>query len=182
MTNDYSAFQRSAPTTEQLSQLTALILNMREAELELAKREEEQKLATERLRKVAEVDIPELMASVGLQRFTTSDGFEVRVKKHYSAAPKVADRDAAYDWLEQNGHGGLVKRTVEVGFGVGQSEDAARLVAELEGRFNNVAKARKVEPASLKAWAKRQIEDGIQFPRDLFGVRIFDRAEVKTSK
>lgn len=181
MTNDYSAFKRAAPTSEQLSALSALVRQMHDAETELAMAEEVAKQKAENLRQIAETQLPELMASVGMQEFTTTDGLKVKIERAYTAAPTVANRDQAYDWLEANGHGGLVKRSIEVGFGVEQQADAAQLAVELEGRFNNVNKGRKVEPSSMRAWAKRMIEDGVPFPKDLFGARVFDRAKIKAT-
>jgi hypothetical protein len=170
---------KSAPTTDQLSQLSTLVRQMHDAELELAKAESELAIRKDALREVAEKQIPELMAQVGIKTFETSDGFVVSIKKTYTAAPTVAQRDEAYDWLEQHGHGGLVKRTVEVGFGVKQGAEAAALMDKLRKDFEDVRGERKVESATLRAWVRQRIESGDAFPRELFNARVFDRADVK---
>lgn len=181
MSNDYSAFTRAAPTTDQLSQLSALVKQMHDAEIAAEEAEAELTKRKETVRQYAEVQIPELMASMGVAEITTSGGLKVKVRRSYSAAPLVENREAAYDWLEKNGHGGLVKRSIEVGFSVKEGEVAMELMGELQGRFENVKGGRKVEPASLRAWAKQQFETGVEFPRELFNARAFDKAEIKST-
>lgn len=177
---DYSAFQRG-PSNEQLSALSALVRALRDAEIEVERAEAALKQRAEVVKEISERQLPELMAAVGMKEFTTNDGLSVKIDRKYSAAPRVEDRDAAYNWLEEHGHGGMVKRSVEVGFGINQGEDAAALVGELRGKFADVRTGRKVEPATMSAWAKRMMEDGVAFPHELFNARTFDRAKVKTS-
>lgn len=178
--NDYTAFKSAAPSSEKLSALSSLVSHMHDAETEVAAAEQALKDKRDVLRGIAETQIPELMASVGMAEFTTASGFKVKIKRTYTASPLVDHREQCWDWLEEHGHGGLVKRSVEVGFGMGQGDDAAQLVKDLEGKFNNVRSGRKVESASLRAWVKKRIEAGEPVPMDLFNARVFDKAVIKS--
>jgi hypothetical protein len=43
-----------------------------------------------------------------------------------------------------------------------------------------VEQAEKVEPMTLKAWVKEQVEKGREFPSELFGAYIGQRATIKS--
>lgn len=179
--NDYSEYQE-APSTSGLQQLSDLIEKLAQAEALVDACEADLSQAKEASRVLSEQHIPELMASLGVERFRTKSGLDVSVSTNYQATPLVANRDACWDWLEINGHGALVKREVSVALGKGQDEEAQRLVDELSGRFGAVKQARKVEPQTLKAWAREQIENGNVFPQELFGVQVMAKAKIKRIK
>jgi hypothetical protein len=72
-------------------------------------------------------------------------------------------------WLDDHGHGGIIKRNITVGFNRDQEGDASVLQDELSDRFENVKADRKVEPSTLRAFIADQLEAGAAVPLDLFG-------------
>lgn len=179
---DYSQYASREPRTEDLAQLRDLVDQMLQAKDDLADAVEETRRRKDALEDFSRRSIPELMVSVGLEKFTTTGGMEVIIKPKAGGAPAAANRAEAYAWLEANGQGGLVKRTVEVAFATGQGEESDELQARLGLEFpGNVREAQKVEPSSMSAFIRRAMEDPA-FPRELFGVYEYDEAVVKARK
>lgn len=63
----------------------------------------------ERARYLSEVLIPNKLDDLGMTEFRMSSGYKVQVKPFYSC--KILN-DEAYVWLDENGHGGLIKTQV----------------------------------------------------------------------
>lgn len=193
-TPDYSAFTKHAgPSGEDLANLSALVDEMVAAERRVAEAEEKLKEEQNRLKTLRDHDIPGLMERAGIaegSKIVTASGYEVTLQSNVQAGIAKADQDAAFKWLEDNGHGGLIKRAVTVGFGKGQDEDVERLHALLkEGDFENVKDDASVHYQTLRAFCKERIEaeeqpdfDGTPLPRALFGVVELKSAKVKPAK
>jgi hypothetical protein len=56
------------------------------------------------------------------------------------------------------------------------------LVDELRNKGHNVKQAEKVEPMTLKAFVREQIEKGKDVPSDLFGVYVATRTKITTKE
>jgi len=67
-----------------------------------------------------------------------------------------------------------------VRFGRGEDELCDRLKNLLGEQGFPLEQAEKVEPMTLKAFVKEQIERGNEIPLDLFGVFVGQRAKIKT--
>jgi hypothetical protein len=59
---------------------------------------------------------------------------------------------------------------------------AKQLVDELQQKGHNVKQAEKVEPMTLKAFVKEQIQKGKNVPSDLFGVYIANKTKITTKQ
>ena len=108
------------------------------------------------------------------------DGSQVTVKPFYSASIPEARRAEAYEWLREHGFDDIIKNTVSVRFGRGEDELCARLINLLGTQGFPAEQAEKIEPATLKAWAKEQVERGNAIPADLFGLYIGQKATIKS--
>ena len=53
--------------------------------------------------------IPTMMAEMGLSHLKLMDGSSVDVKPNYSANITIANIDAAFNWLRNNGLGDIIK-------------------------------------------------------------------------
>ena len=51
-----------------------------------------------------------MMAEMGLAHLKLMDGSTVDVKPHYSASITIANREAAFNWLRENGLGDIIKK------------------------------------------------------------------------
>ena len=53
--------------------------------------------------------IPTMMSEMGLSHLKLMDGSSVDVKPHYSATITQANKEAAFNWLRNNGLGDIIK-------------------------------------------------------------------------
>lgn len=131
---------------------------------------------------LSEQVIPNIMSEIGMEKFTLTDGTEVKVSSFYSAKIPVAHTDEAFKWLRENGHGDLIKNTVSLAFGVNQDNEAKDLVESLREKGHNVKQAAKVEPMTLKAFVKDEIQNGRSVPANLFGLYVGMKTKLKTKE
>ncbi len=163
-----------------LSGVAALAKRAKHLEKELDELESVVKERKEQLRKLTEQTIPEAMAELGMSSFKMDDGSSIDVKPFYSASIPAARKAEAFQWLRDHGFDDIIKNTVSVNFGRGEDELCVRLLDLLGQQGYPAQQAEKVEPMTLKAWAKEQVERGNQFPTDLFGVFIGQKATIKS--
>jgi hypothetical protein len=133
------------------------------------------------LHKITNEKLPELLETMGLQKFTLTDGSEISVKPIYAASIPKDRKAEAFKWLRDHEFGDLVKNNVSVTFGRGEDEDAAFLIKKIGEAGFSASQAEKVEPMTLKAWLRERVEAGDPVPLDLFGAFISQRATIKRS-
>ena len=142
--------------------------------------DEEEKLSTlkNKARDLEERTIPEMMQEAGVSLLKLSDGSTVEVKPFYAAKIPESRIEEAFGYLRHNGFEDLIKNTVTASFGRGQDNQVSELINVCE-KFNfNYNKKEKVEPMTLKAFVKEQVEGGKQLPFDLFGVYIANKTKI----
>jgi len=177
---DYSEFA-SAPAGEaSLASIVAMVEEAHAAELAVAEAEEALRVKKEALRDVVERRLPEALDAIGMDRLSAR-GLTVTVEDALQVSqPPVAQRPAAYRWLEEHGEGGMVKREVRVTFAAGEQDDAEKLESELDADFpGRVRKAEEVNTSTLKAYLRRALEAGERVPLELFGARAFRVARIR---
>jgi hypothetical protein len=134
----------------------------------------------DQLRKLTEQAIPEALAETGMRGFVMEDGSKVELKDFYSASISAARKAEAFQWLRDHGMDDIIKNTVSVRFGRGEDELCSRLLEILGTQGYPAEQAEKIEPMTLKAWVKEQTERGNEFPMDLFGAYIGQKAIIKS--
>lgn len=177
-------------------------------QLDLEKKKQE-------LEKVAQGKIPELMAELQIEKFTLADGFEISIKEKLNASIKAHDKPAAYQWIKDNGYGGIIKTGVEIAFDKGEIDKAEKLVAELAEKGFAAEANESIHSATLSSFVRERMaeagdegsldeeqeadapaaeSDGFDdepvegddkrspFPKDLFGIFVYKRAEIKAPK
>jgi hypothetical protein len=150
-----------------------------ETQKEVAVLEEKLKALKETERGLSEQSIPNLMQEAGYSEMKLVDGTAISVKPFYAASISKAKEEEAFDWLRDNGYGDLIKNNVVLQFGKAQDKDANNLVNELKSKGHNVSQKMKVEPMTLKAFVRNEIEQGKSVPMDLLGVFIGNKTTIK---
>lgn len=182
MTDPFAEFRvDNKPSDEAFAKLNEMVRALVKAEQEVVLREAALKEAQERRRQIEEFDIPEFLEQLGLSSFKTVDGVEIEIEEKLRAS--IGNRKVeAYKWLLENGHGAIIKRTIQVAFNTDQSKEAQDLLERLESEeYAGVRQELKVEPATLTAWAKEQLEQGVDIPEETFGIFRQKFAKIKTS-
>ena len=123
--------------------------------------------------------IPTMMSEMGLSHLKLMDGSSVDVKPNYSASISIANREAAFGWLRNNGLGDIIKNEISVSFGRNEDNKAADYAALAEERGYQPTQKLKVEPMTLKALVRERIEAGKEMPTEIFNVFVGNKTTIK---
>lgn len=154
---------------------TILACNPSVPELEDALRRKKEELS-----KLKEVDLPNAVESFGLSEFKLLDNSVVSIKEEVYAGITEENKKSAFEWLEATDNDGIIKNEVKCPFGKGQDAEAKQLVDLLAGQGFSFTNSRTIHPQTLKAFVKRQLEDGKPVPTDIFSIHIKKIAVIKT--
>lgn len=160
------------PPEDNLATITRLSLALVTLTEELAAAQAVVDTIKEKHDNIAQRLLPDLIGNIGLSELTMRDGTKITLKKtYYGNIAKMAMPQAA-EWLKARNMGGVLKESILV-----DKEYLDRLVAA------NVPFEMKTEihNKTLGALVKEQIEAGNEFPRELFGVHVENKAVVKNS-
>lgn len=131
--------------------------------------------AKEAVSEIAEKRIPN--ATDGLEgKFTLSDGRTLEVKEDIRSSIAGEKRIPAIQWLDEHDYGHIVKRVISVEFGKNSDEEVAAFKKALEDYRKKtkrplvVKEQYSVHHATLNAWVKEQLGEGVELPRDTFGI------------
>ena len=126
--------------------------------------------------------IPTMMSEMGLSHLKLMDGSSVDVKPNYSASISIANREAAFNWLRNNGLGDIIKNEISVSFGRNEDNKAADYAALAEGHGYQPQQKLKVEPMTLKALVRERIEAGKEMPTEIFNVFVGNKTTIKSKQ
>ena len=145
---------------------------------QIEKDEESLSLLKQKARDMEERIIPEMMQEAGVSLLKLSDGSTVEVKPFYAAKIPESRVEEAFSWLRGKGFEDIIKNTVTASFNRGQDNEVSELIKVCEDHGFNYNKKEKVEPMTLKAFVKEQVEAGKELPFDLFGVYIANKTKI----
>ncbi len=123
--------------------------------------------------------IPTMMSEMGLSHLKLVDGSSVDVKPHYSANITIANKEAAFNWLRNNGLGDIIKNEISVSFGRNEDNKAADYAELARGQGLEPQQKLKVEPMTLKALVRERIDAGKDMPTELFNVFVGNKTTIK---
>jgi hypothetical protein len=172
----------SLPKEEKLSKLALLVQELDDAQaaVEAAEQDLEDKKAE--VKRLEEVAIPELMTSINAKKFELTNGVEVKVEKDYYACISPEKKQAAMDWLFDNGHEHIVKNAITCAFKKNENDMADALAELLTTSSFKFTRDLTVHWQTLRAFVKEMHENGGKVPEDLFGVHITDKASITKKK
>lgn len=153
----------------------------------IAKGEALLKTLNSELAEVMEQKLPDAMLEAGISRFDTDGGDVVKVEQHYYASVTKANHEAFLDWLEKEGHDGMVDASVMIKFGKGEYPQAKEFCETL--RKSSIGNQLPQEPtaegtihwATLRAFAREQTEEGNELFEDM-NVHYVNRAKIERAK
>ena len=154
-----------------LDQMAALARALVDADASVDTAEVNLKDAKERARVLREETIPSAMQELGLEELKLETGQKLSIKQDVYASIPSHFRGAAYEWLESNGFGGLIKTDLTVRYGRGELEEAKALRQHLIEYGVQSDVTQNVHAQTLKAFLREQITMGANVPLDLFGAR-----------
>lgn len=126
--------------------------------------------------------IPTMMTEMGLSELKLQDGSHLKVSTSYKAHISEANKEAAYNWLRNNGLGDIIKNEISVSFGKDEDTKAASYVDLAKSQGLEPSRKMKVEPMTLKALVRERIEAGKEMPTEIFGVFSENKTTIKRNK
>lgn len=170
----------AAPSDTDLQTVSNLAKLQVELEGKATQLEAQLKAVNANLRKVSEDELPEAMRAVGLREIKLDDGSVIKLTRKVHASISAANLGEAIRWLTANGHAGLVRNEVKVAFGPGEDATAAELKTYLDSQLGHDYDAKpSVHPQTLKAWAREQLDKGLEIPE---AISVYDQTVSKITK
>ena len=123
--------------------------------------------------------IPTMLSEMGLSSLKLQDGSSVEVKTNYSATITQANKEAAFNWLRENGLGDIIKNEISVSFGRNEDNKAADYANLAKGQGFEPQQKLKVEPMTLKALVRERMEAGKEMPTELFNIYVGNKTTIK---
>ena len=180
--NQGSLFSKHTLDNEDLSTLTGFAEAIIKQDAFVKELEEKLKEEKKKLLKMTDEDLPALMTEANSMEFTLLAGSKVTIKPQYGASIKVDNRPAAYEWLREHGHDDIIKNTISCQFGRGEDDLASSFKAFAEKEGYVPTQTEKIEPMSLRGFVKERVENGDEFPMELFGAYVGQRAVITKAK
>ena len=162
--------------------LSNQVIKLKQLEDDLVQKEKELKELKRHIELVSGEVIPTMMQEMNISTLKLADGSSVEVKPVYGASITVANKEAAYTWLRENGLGDLIKNEITVSFGRNEDNKASEYANLAKGQGYEPVQKLKVEPMTLKALVRERLESGQEMPSDLFNVFAGNRTKVTRSK
>ena len=165
-----------------LTSVAALARTIRDKESKISDLEQTLKEEKKALLKLTDEEMPSMLAEIGMSSFALDDGSTVEVKQTYGASILVDKRPEAYEWLRDNGYDDIIKNTVACQFGRGEDDQASAFAAFAQQQGYVPDQKTEVHPQTLRAFVKERCEAGEDFPMELFGAWVGQRAVIKRGK
>ena len=127
---DFEADQQDAmKKTDNIQSLADQVERLETLQKEVNFVEEQLKQKKKNLEHLSGEVIPTMMSEMGLSHLKLMDGSSVDVKPYYSANISIANKEAAFNWLRNNGLGDIIKNEILVSFGRNEDNKAADYAA-----------------------------------------------------
>ena len=165
-----------------LTSVAELARQIRDKEATIDALEHTLKDSKKDLQKLTDEEMPAMLAEIGISSFTLDDGSTVEVKQTYGASILVQNRPTAFEWLRDHQYDDIIKNTVLCQFGRGEDDQASAFSAFAEEKGFIPQQKTEVHPQTLRAFVKERCEAGEEFPMELFGAWVGQRAIIKKGK
>jgi hypothetical protein len=179
-----------APTAEGLAKLSQHGRRLLEVESRIIDAEEELRALKSERNDITMRQMPEVFDEVGTDHIgIPGAGVDLVLQPYYSASLPRDDlerQEAGFRWLEENGHGDLIKATVTIEFTRSEIEKARELaekVQDLLGDERSVGIVTSVHWQTLTAFVREQIEKyNAVLPLDVLGATVGRVVKIKKRK
>lgn len=171
MAIDFSEFQENQGSTNDLQALTNLAAHQQELEDQIAETEAKLKELGEKHREVSWNQIPELMATLGVDTFTLKGGYTVKVDEKLQLSVPKKNKEKAYEWVDENGGSAIVKRAFVIAFDKEQEAFARKFQRDCAQRKHSLPmeETKAVHSSTLNKFLRDKMADGADVPLELFG-------------
>ena len=171
MTINFEADQQDAmKRTDNIQSLADQVERLEAMQQQLETQENAIKEKKKQIQHLSGEVIPTMMSEMGLAELKLHDGSHLKVSTSYRATITEANKEAAFNWLRENGLGDIIKNEISVSFGRNEDNKAADYAELAKSSGFQPTQKMKVEPMTLKALVRERIEAGKEMPTEIFGV------------
>ena len=174
--------QDAMKKTEGIQSLADQVEKLESLQKQLEDQENNVKGLKSEIQKVSGDIIPTMMSEMGLAELKLHDGSHLKVSTSYRATITEANKEAAFNWLRENGLGDIIKNEISVSFGCNEDNKAADYAELARGQGFQPTQKMKVEPMTLKALVRERIEAGKDMPTEIFGIFSENKTTIKRNK
>ena len=183
MTINFEADQQDAmKKTANIQSLADQVERLESMQQQLEIQEDAIKEKKKQIQHISGEVIPTMMSEMGLAELKLHDGSHLKVSTSYRATITEANKEAAFNWLRNNGLGDIIKNEISVSFGRNEDNKAANYAELAKGQGFQPTQKMKVEPMTLKALVRERIEAGKDMPTEIFGVFSENKTTIKRNK
>jgi len=183
MTINFEADQQDAmKRTDNIQSLADQVERLEAMQQQLEIQENAIKEKKKQIQHLSGEVIPTMMSEMGLAELKLHDGSHLKVSTSYRATITEANKEAAFNWLRENGLGDIIKNEISVSFGRNEDNKAADYAELAKSSGFQPTQKMKVEPMTLKALVRERIEAGKEMPTEIFGVYSENKTTIKRSK
>ena len=180
---DFEKDQQDAmKKTDNIQSLADQVEKLEELQSRLETQEQIMKDTKKQIERISGEVIPTMMSEMGLAELKLQDGSHLKVSTSYRATITEANKEAAFNWLRNNGLGDIIKNEISVSFGRNEDNKAATYAELAKGQGFQPTQKMKVEPMTLKALVRERIEAGKDMPTEIFGIFSENKTTIKRNK
>ena len=178
---DFTDFLPEADEAEEESvrgKVSALVRKHTQLSTTLAALKDEAGEIARQIQILENSEIPDALLEAGLTEIRTVDGLKVSTKMFVGSIPPERRGDV-YTWLEDHGHGDVIKRSVTVQFGKGEEEVAAAASELLKENGLVPVEKMDVHYQTFSSLMKELAGKGLSVPLNDWGVYYGQKAVIK---
>jgi hypothetical protein len=180
----FADIEAAVPDNTQLSLVSALVKRQLDEQKAVEAATTALAKAQAALKLTEETDLPNALIGCGITKFETTEGAKVELKTSYHASIPADRKPQAFAWLDNHGHGAIIKHEITIKFPRDSGNQAARCVDLLKMEFPNlpVDDKESVHPATLSSLVKELMGQSKEVAMDLLGVFTRRYAAIKLPK
>lgn len=121
-------------------------------------------------------DMVDILQEAGVLEVVGVNGHKFKMQHLISASINKDDYHAAIDWIESVGYADIVTNNIEASV-KGDPGTQTEIESALDDIGASYAVTRKIHPSTLKAAARRMVEEGIDINDDYLKVSFFNKVK-----
>lgn len=138
------------------------------------------KAAKQELQTLTTKTLPAIMASAKTRSHTTTAGVKIEISEFVNGTlPKTPEaREAAIQWLKDNGGASIIKTELKATLGLGEHNLAGEIRAKFEELGVTFSEDKGVHPQTLAAFGRERLKQGKELPAETLGLSVGSQAKV----
>jgi hypothetical protein len=157
--------------TTELMAVSQLAKEMTSLDKDIKELEAKLRAKQDRYQQISASELPDLMSEIGMREFRLNTGEKLKIIPVLKVSVPKERMDTAEEWLDENGHSGLVKTKVEVPLPRSLDEETIQQIKEAISALGLDFKLDKsIHHMTLNKWGREMDEEGMVIPEDIFNV------------